>query len=117
MALAVNQQTDMTAMVAQAVIDNYPAGAVRFSDQTTPAGTVPVLRIDDADRAEVIVPASIPLTAVGPALANAMLPSDVWIIVAAERMGAAHRALRGTGFRLQPWWEDGRIQFGRPERS
>ena len=119
MALAVNQQSDMTAMVAQAVIDNYPSGTVRFSDEVTPDGTVSVLVIDDADRAEVIVPAAVPLTAVGPALAQAqaMLPSDIWILVAAERMGAAHRVLRGTGFRLQPWWQDGHIQFGRPERS
>ncbi len=35
------------------------------------------------------------------------------VVVPAERMGEAHRALRGLPCRLQAWWEDGAlISFG-----
>lgn len=117
MALAVNQHADLTALVVHAVADNYPTGHARVTDHETPEGRVPVLIVDAAERAEVIVPAGIPLTSVSPSLADADLPQDVWVLVEASRMGAAHRAMRGTGVTIQPWWEDGHIHFGRPERS
>lgn len=117
MALAVNQQTDLTSMVVHAVADNYPAGHARVSDHITPDGAVPVLLIDSAERAEIVVPAGVALATMRPSLTEAELPRDVWVLVEASRMGAAHRALRGSGFTLQPFWEDGHIHFGRPERS
>ena len=41
---------------------------------------------------------------------------DVSVIVAASRMGEAHRALRGAPITLQPWWADGEsVRFGGPE--
>lgn len=117
MALAVNQQTDLTTQVVHAVADNYPAGQARIVDHSTPDGRVPVLIIDAVQRAEVIVPAGVPLTTMRASLAETELPLEVWVLVEASRMGAAHRALRGSGVMLQPWWEDGHIHFGRPERS
>ena len=42
---------------------------------------------------------------------------DVCVVVAASRMGEAHRALRGAPCVVQPWWtEDGATHFGRPEQ-
>lgn len=117
MALAVHQLGDLTGSVAQAVIDNYPSGHTRLIDWQTPEGSVPTLLVESADRAEMIVPRSIPLAALGPALTTGELPAEVWVLVAADRMGAAHRTLRGTGVWLQPWWGNERIQFGRPERT
>lgn len=117
MALAVNQHTDLTALVVHAVADNYPAGHARVTDHDTPDGRVPVLIVESAQRAEVIVPAGVALTTMRPSLVEADLPRDVWVLVEASRLGAAHRALRGSGVTLQPWWEDGHIHFGRPERS
>lgn len=41
---------------------------------------------------------------------------NVSVIVPAQRMGEAHRALRGTPITLQPWWVDGEnVRFGGPE--
>ncbi len=117
MALAVNQYTDLTALVVHAVAENYPAGQAHLTDHSTPDGPVPVLIVDSVQRAEVIVPAGVSLATMGPTLLDADFPRDVWILVEASRMGAAHRALRGTGVAIQPWWEDGHIHFGRPERS
>lgn len=40
----------------------------------------------------------------------------VVVLVPAPRMGEAHRALRGTGATLQPWWpDDEAVRFGGPE--
>jgi hypothetical protein len=41
----------------------------------------------------------------------------VTVLVAAGRMGEAHRTLRGVPVTIQPWWEDagGAIRFGGPE--
>jgi hypothetical protein len=40
----------------------------------------------------------------------------ITVLVAAARMGEAHRALRGVPVTLQPWWEDdGAVRFGGPE--
>jgi hypothetical protein len=40
----------------------------------------------------------------------------VTVIVRSDRMGEAHRALRGAPVILQPWWADGEtVRFGGPE--
>ncbi|MFZ0492286.1 MAG: hypothetical protein WAM81_03690 [Acidimicrobiia bacterium] len=47
------------------------------------------------------------------------LAADGWqvhVLVPLERMGEAHRGLRGVAVRLQGWWlDDGSVHFGRPE--
>jgi hypothetical protein len=41
----------------------------------------------------------------------------ITVLVAAGRMGEAHRSLRGVPVTIQPWWEDpdGAVCFGGPE--
>jgi len=47
------------------------------------------------------------------------LAADGWqihVLVPLERMGEAHRGLRGVDVRLQGWWlDDGSVHFGQPE--
>ena len=47
------------------------------------------------------------------------LVADGWqihVLVPLERMGEAHRGLRGVDVRLQGWWlDDGSVHFGQPE--
>ncbi len=47
------------------------------------------------------------------------LAGDGWqvhVLVALERLGEAHRGLRGVDVMLQGWWtDDGGVHFGRPE--
>lgn len=57
------------------------------------------------------------LVDLGPVAASAI--ADGWrvaVLVSSERMGDAHRSLRGLPIQLQAWWDDGdRICFGGPE--
>lgn len=57
------------------------------------------------------------LAALGPVAAS--VTADGWnvaVLVSSERMGDAHRELRGFPVQLQSWWDDGeRICFGGPE--
>lgn len=58
-----------------------------------------------------------PLTALGP-VAAAVVASGwrVGVLVPADRMGEAHRGLRGFPVHLQAWWDGGdRICFGGAE--
>lgn len=51
-----------------------------------------------------------------PAIGVLAVDADVVVLVAAARMGDAHRFLRGTECVLQPWWRtDGVISFGATE--
>ena len=47
------------------------------------------------------------------------LATDGWqvhVVVPLERLGHAHRGLRGAEVMLQGWWtDDGGVHFGRPE--
>lgn len=50
------------------------------------------------------------------ALAELTLGTDVIVVVEANRLGEAHRMLRGTNCVLQPWWKDGgSVSFGATE--
>ena len=58
-----------------------------------------------------------PLGTLGPIAASVV--SSGWrvaVVLPAERLGDAHRSLRGFPLSLQAWWLDGdRIHFGGPE--
>lgn len=58
-----------------------------------------------------------PLSTLGPIAATAAATGwDVAVLVPSERMGDAHRELRGFPLVLQAWWDEGdRICFGGPE--
>ncbi len=58
-----------------------------------------------------------PFEALGPAVwALAARGWDVVALTPSGRNGEAHRALRGTPCRIQPWWAEGReVRFGRLE--
>lgn len=58
-----------------------------------------------------------PLSSLGPVAASVTADGwDVAVLVPSERMGDAHRSLRGFPVHLQAWWDGGdRICFGGPE--
>jgi hypothetical protein len=66
------------------------------------------------DRVVELVVDEEPFEAIAPAIWA--LDARGWNVVAlalAGRLGEAHRALRGTPCRLQPWWRDGdEVRFG-----
>lgn len=81
-----------------------------------PDGRCALVDILEQDRMEVIVPSDIPLASLRSGIGELALSRDVWVVVAADRLAAARRALRGLDVRLQSWWTDGSVQFGRPEQ-
>lgn len=116
MTLAVTQQARETAPVIRAALRHYPPGKARIVQWDVPDGRCALVDILEQERMEVIVPSDIPLASLRAGIGELTLSRDVWVVVAADRLAAARRALRGLGVSLQSWWTDDSVQFGRPER-
>lgn len=100
----------------RATLRHYPPGKARLVQWDVPDGRCSLVEIHDQGRMEVIVPSDIPLASLRTGIGELAVSRDVWVVVAADRLAAARRALRGLDISLQSWWVDDAIQFGRPER-
>lgn len=110
------QQARETAPVIRAALRHYPPGKARIVQWDVPDGRCSLVDILDQERMEVIIPSDIPLASLRVGIGELAVSRDVWVIVAADRLPAARRALRGLGVSVQSWWTDDSVQFGRPER-
>lgn len=122
--LHVDAATD--ALVAEAAIAAYAAHGIRVLDipllemvQVSVSADVASVRslVAVEDRVVELVVDDGPFEALGPAVwALAARGWDVVALAPSVRNGEAHRALRGTPCRIQPWWVEGReVRFGRLE--
>ncbi len=121
MVLAVAVDTTVTRRVAGAAADAWMRAGVTMVEMSTSALTgvgAAGLALVAADEGIVECIADGDL---GPLVtASRRLAADGWrvaILVPSARMGDAHRVLRGSPVRLQPWWSgaDDSILFGVPE--
>lgn len=133
MAATMTVQRDVGAVAADVVQASWAS----FAGQGETVVVMPVADLLDESRASgapvvpalqaVVVPdrrllecVTTDPTATGVRTALATLAAAEWDVVAlvpADRCGAAHHVLRGSGVRLQPWWSDPAfgVCFGRVE--
>lgn len=117
MALVTDSATTISSPVVDAALGHYSPGRARRIEWQAADGAIPALIIGSNVRLEIVVPDDVGLASLRAHIAEVANVDEIWVLVGAARMGAAHRALRGSGAMIQPWWDDGRIHFGRPERS
>ena len=125
-ATTLGMDTTAVAPVVDAVISAHAARGNRVLDipllemvHVSVAADTAAIRsvVVAADRVVELVLDDGPFEAVGPAVwALAARGWDVVALTPASRVGEAHRALRGTPCRLQPWWTDAAaVRFGKFE--
>jgi len=121
--LAFDTRVDETEVVVEACLDRYRAlgleaealswDQVSLDDLSRHA--TPVIKTER--RFDWILARETPCGADGPLLSR--LAGEGWtvhVLVSMDRVGEAHRELRGTPIRLQGWWiDEGDVHFGRPE--
>lgn len=117
MALAVTTTDPSLETVVGALLAHYPASTVAASAWSFRSSIVHV-DVPSDGHVELIVPDDEPLAPLGFQVARLAADTTVTVVVASHRMGTAHRALRGSGAVVQPWWLDGEtVCFGRAEHT
>lgn len=117
MALAATTTDRQLDLVVTTLLSHYPAGAAIASGWSFRSHIVHV-EVPAEAHIELIIPDDEPLAPLGHQVACLAAESTVTVVVGCHRMGTAHRALRGTGALIQPWWEtEDTIHFGRAERT
>lgn len=113
-----------TETIVDACIDRYRAAGLsaravawtRFGLDQTPDDEASVVVSDDCCLDWILAPHA---DAAGHRPIFRRLAVDGWqvhVLVPLERLGEAHRCLRGVDVMLQGWWtDDGGVHFGRPE--
>ena len=121
MVLAVAADTTITRRVADAAVDAWIRVGTTMVEMTMSGLTgvaTPGIALIAAEEGivECVVEGDL-----GPLVKAARrITADGWkvaVLVPSARMGEAHRVLRGTPVRIQPWWRgaDDSVLFGVPE--
>lgn len=117
MALLIDQTPELAASVAAAVVDTYTARRERVQEisladlvsgsVTADLSTITAVVAGDMRAVEIVAGDYDDLERLAPATwVLAGRGWDVTVLVACNRVGDAHAALRAAPCRLQPWWSD-----------